>query len=46
MTIVVIAGRYYVPFMDGYKELNHDQALYLYEQGYFDSEDVENIEWD
>ena len=35
MTIVTIGNRYYIPFMDGFKEINQEQALYLYEQGYF-----------
>lgn len=44
MSIVIIGGRYYVPFMDGFKEINKSEALYLYEQGYF--EEVENYEHD
>jgi hypothetical protein len=44
MSIVIIGDRYYVPFMDGFKEINKAEALYLYEQGYF--EEVETYEYD
>ena len=46
MTIVVQGSRYYVPFMDGFKEISYSQAMWLYEQGYFEPEDVEEVEYD
>ena len=46
MTIVVQGSRYYVPFMDGFKEISYAEAMYLYEQGFFTERDVEYVEYD
>lgn len=46
MTIVEMAGRYYIPFMNGFKEINHAEAMQLYEEGYITSENVIEVEVD
>jgi hypothetical protein len=46
MSIVIIGDRYYVPFMDGFKEISKGEAQFLYEQGCFTTSEVETYEHD
>lgn len=39
-----MSGRYYLPFMDGWKEISPAEAQHLHEQGYF--KEVEHYEYD
>jgi len=32
MTIVTLGDKYYIPFMDGFKEITKETAVHLYEE--------------
>ena len=40
MTIVTLAGHYYIPVKDGFKEIPFKDAMELYEKGLITHEEV------
>jgi hypothetical protein len=44
MTIVTLGDKYYIPFMDGFKEITKEMAMRLYEENLITHEEV--LEYD
>jgi hypothetical protein len=46
MTIVTLAGHYYIPVQNGFKEIPFKDAMELYEKGYITNEEVLYYEYE
>jgi hypothetical protein len=46
MTIVTLAGHYYIPVQNGFKEIPFKDAMELYEKGLITHEEDLNVEYD